>query len=337
VHHVYGKIGRAETATDPAPLTMIETTIMLKPEEEWPAVDILDDQGRTIAHRRRTPEDLVSALNREIKFPGLTNSWTMPIRTRIDMLSTGIKTPVGIKISGPDLKELERIGTEVEAVIRELPNTASVYAERVMGGRYVNFRPDRDALQRYGLTVGDVQDVFMSAIGGMNISYTVEGLERYPINLRYPRELRDNVDQLKTVLVPTPQGYQIPLGDLGEFLVEVGAPGIKSEDSRPNAWVYVDLRGIDVGAYVDNAIQAVEEARDDNRINVPDGYSIKWSGQWESMERVKEKLLWVVPLTLLIIILIIYLNTRSFFKTMIVMLAVPFSLVGAFWLLWLLD
>ena len=337
VHHVYGKVGRAETATDPAPLTMIETTIMLTPQEEWPEVDIENDLGEVVAHRRRTPDELVDALNREIRFPGLTNAWTMPIKTRIDMLSTGIKTPVGIKISGSDLRTLQRIGEQVEAVIRQVPNTLSVYAERVMGGRYVNFVPDRMAVQRYGLTVGDVQDVFMSAIGGMNVSQTIEGLERYPINLRYPRELRDNVDELKKVLVPTPQGYQIPLGDFGEFLVEDGAPGIKSEQSRPNAWVYVDLKDIDVGTYVEHAQAAVDAAIDDGRIELPAGYSIGWSGQFEYMQRAKKKLSVVVPLTLALILLIIYLSTRSLTKTLIVMLAVPFSLVGAFWLLWLLD
>lgn len=337
VKTTYGKIGRAETATDPAPLTMIETTIQLKPHEEWPEVDIPDDAGNIVAHRRRTPNDLIDALNREIKFPGLTNAWTMPIKTRIDMLSTGIKTPVGIKISGPDLSILEQIGEQVEGVIREVPNTLSVYSERVMGGRYINFTPDRYAILRYGLTVGDVQDVFMSAIGGMNVSQTLEGLERYPINLRYPRGLRDNIDELKKVLVPTMVGTQIPLGDIGEFSVENGEPGIKSEQSRPNAWVYIDLKGIDVGTYVKRAQAAVDQAIASDRIDLPSGYSIGWSGQYEYMERAKAKLLIVVPLTLLLILLIIYLNTKSLVKTAIVMLAVPFSLVGAFWLLYMLD
>ncbi|MCB2156262.1 efflux RND transporter permease subunit [bacterium] len=337
VESTYGKIGRAETATDPAPMTMIETTIRLKPEKEWPDVDVRDDQGEMIAHRKRTPDELISALNREIKFPGLTNAWTMPIKTRIDMLSTGIKTPVGIKIGGPDLRTLERIGEQVEAVVRKVPNTMSVYSERVMGGRYVNFLPDRQAIQRYGLTVGDVQDVFMSAIGGMNISTTVEGLERYPINLRYPRELRDNVDSLRSVLVPTPQGYQVPLGDLGTFSIEDGAPGIKSEQSRPNAWVYVDIQNIDVGTYVQHAQAAVDEAVASGQIDLPQGYSIGWSGQYEYMLRAKAKLMIVVPVTLIVIILIIFLSTRSLIKTAIVMLAVPFSLVGAFWLLYWLD
>jgi Cu(I)/Ag(I) efflux system membrane protein CusA/SilA len=316
---------------------MIETTIQLKPEDEWPEVDILDSAGNVVDHRRRTPDDLVAALDREIKFPGLTNAWTMPIKTRIDMLSTGIKTPVGIKVSGPDLKVLQTIGEQVEAIIRNVPNTLSAYSERVMGGRYVNFVPDRLAIQRYGLTVGDVQDVFMSAIGGMNISTTIEGLERYPINLRYPRDLRSNLDELERVLVPTPQGFQIPLGDLGTFAIEDGPPGIKSEQSRPNAWVYVDLKDIDVGTYVKNAKVAIDSAISDGRLVLPAGYSISWSGQYEYMQRAKARLAIVVPLTLLIILLIIYLNTRSLTKTAIVILAVPFSLVGAFWLLWILD
>jgi Cu(I)/Ag(I) efflux system membrane protein CusA/SilA len=261
----------------------------------------------------------------------------MPIKTRIDMLSTGIKTPVGIKISGPDLTVLQQIGEQIEAVVRLVPNTLSVYSERVMGGRYINYIPDREAIQRYGLVVGDVQDVFMSAIGGMNVSRTVEGLERYPVNLRYPRELRDNIDKLREVLVPTPQGYQIPLQQLGSFIVEEGPPVIKSEQSRPNAWVFVDLKDIDVGTYVKNAKAAVERARNEGRIDVPSGYSISWSGQYEYMQRAKSRLLVVVPVTLGIILLIIYLNTRSLVQTAIVMLAVPFSLVGAFWLLWLLD
>ncbi len=337
VHHVLGKIGRAETATDPAPLSMVESTIMLKPEEEWPEVDVTDMEGNVIAHRRRTPEELVDALNAAIQFPGVTNAWTMPIKTRIDMLSTGIKTPVGIKVSGPDLSVLERIGEQIEAVVRRVPHTLSVYSERVVGGNYVNFTVDRDEVGRYGLTVADVQEVVASAVGGMNISTTVEGLERYPINLRYPRELRDNLDLLKAVLVPTPTGQHIPLAQLASLEVVQGPPEIKSENSRPNTWIYVDIRNIDVGTYVERAKRAVEEAIRSGEIEVPPGYGIVWSGQYEYMLRARQRLMVVVPLTLLIIVVILYLNTRSLFKTMIVMLAVPFSLVGAFWLLWLLD
>jgi Cu(I)/Ag(I) efflux system membrane protein CusA/SilA len=337
VDTVFGKIGRAETATDPAPMMMIETTIQLKPETTWPEVDIRDAAGAVIAHRRRTPDELAAEMDRQIKFPGLTNAWTMPIKTRIDMLSTGIKTPVGIKIAGPDLKTLERIGEQIEAVVRQVPHTLSAIAERSAGGNYIDFIPDRLAIQRYGLTVGDVQMVFMSAIGGMNISTTIEGLERYPINLRYPRELREDIEKLGTVLVPTMSGQQVPLTQLGVFRRVPGPPDIKSEQSRPNAWVYVDIQGIDVGTYVRNAMAAVDAALADGRIELPQGYDIGWSGQFEYMQRAKARLLVIVPITLLIVLLFIYLNTGSLQKTIFVMLAVPFSLVGAVWLLWALD
>jgi Cu(I)/Ag(I) efflux system membrane protein CusA/SilA len=348
---VFGKVGRAETATDPAPMMMIETTIQLMPERDWPAVDVRDDAGKVIAHRRRTADELTSEMNRQIRFPGLTNAWTMPIKTRIDMLSTGIKTPVGVKISGPDLNVLEKLGERVEAILRKDPGTLSVYAERVMGDRYVNFIPDRAALARYGLTVADVQDVFMTAIGGMSFANTVEGLERYPINVRYPRELRDNLDALESVLVPTMGGgdqkatsmgggqqakpiggQQVPLGSLGRFEVANGPAGIKSEQGRPNAWVYVDLKGSDIGSYVERAKAEVASA-----VKLPDGYALDWSGQYESMQRAKARLSVVIPLTLGIILLIIHLSTRSLAKTAIIVLAVPFSLVGAFWLLWILG
>jgi Cu(I)/Ag(I) efflux system membrane protein CusA/SilA len=318
VHHVFGKVGRAETATDPAPLSMIETTIMLKPESEW-------RPGMTV-------DSLTTELNNAIQFPGLTNAWTMPIKTRIDMLSTGIKTPVGIKVSGPDLNRLEDIGKEVEGVIRQVPGTLSVYSERVMGGNYLNFHIKRDAIARYGLTVGDVQDVIQSAIGGMNITTTVEGLERYPVNLRYSRELRDNLPALREILVATPAGQHIPLGQLADITLSKGPPAIKSENSRPNAWIYVDITGIDIGTYVKMAQRAVAE-----NIELPAGYNIGWSGQYEYMIRAQQRLMVVVPMTLAITFVIIFLNTRSFFKTSIVLLAVPFSLIGAFWLLYMLG
>jgi copper/silver efflux system protein len=337
VHNVFGKIGRAETATDTAPLSMIETTITLRPEEEWPEADIPDMDGRVVAHRPRTPDELVDAMNAAIQFPGVTNAWTMPIKTRIDMLSTGIKTPVGIKVAGPDIPTLQRIGEQIEAVVRRVPGTLSVYAERVAGGNYVNFTIDREEIARYGLTVGDVQDVIASAIGGMTLGTTVEGLERYPINLRYPRELRDNLDLLKAILVPTPQGQHIPLAQLATLEVQKGPPSIKTENSRPNTWIYVDLRGIDVGTYVERAQRVVSEAIASGEVDLPAGYSIVWSGQYEYMQRAQQRLLIVVPITLILIILIIYLNTRSLLETFIVMLAVPFSLVGAIWLIWFLD
>jgi copper/silver efflux system protein len=337
VELAFGKVGRAETATDPASLSMMETTIKLKPQEDWPAVDILDMMGKILDHRPRTPDELVDAMDSAIDFPGVTNAWTMPIKTRIDMLSTGIKTPVGIKVSGHDLPTLQRIGEQIESVVRGVPYTLSVYAERVVGGNYINYTIDRDEIARYGLTVGDVQDVISTAIGGMNVATTVQGLERYPINVRYPRELRENLDQLRAILVPTPGGDQIPLAQLSKIELSKGAPAIKSEGSRPNTWIYVDLRGIDVGTYVAGAQRAVDAAIKSGEIELPSGYGITWSGQYEYMQRAKQRLLIVVPVTLMLIMLIIFLNERSLFKTSIVMFSVPLSLVGAFWLIWYLD
>jgi len=318
VESVLGKIGRADTATDPAPLTMIETTIRLKPRSQW--------------RDGMTKEKLIRELNEAVDFPGLTNAWIPPIKTRIDMLSTGIKTPVGIKISGEDLAVLEDLGRQVEAVVRDLPGTLSAYSERVMGGNYVDIAIDREAAARFGLTVGAVQDVIASAIGGLNVGHTVEGLERYPINVRYPRELRDNVGKLSEVLVPTPTGAQVPLGQLAELHIRQGPPAIKTESARPNAWVYVDLTTSDVGGWVENAKQVVTR-----EVDLPDGYSMLWSGQYEYMERVRSRLLVVVPITLLLVIVILYLNTSSWTKTAIVLLAIPFSLVGAVWLMYFLG
>jgi len=298
----------------------------------------IKDEGRIVAHRRRTPDELMDALNEAVPIPGLNNAWTMPIKTRIDMLSTGIKTPVGIKIAGPDLAELERIGTEIEAVIRRVPGTTSAYAERVMGGRFVEFEINRDAIARYGLTVGDVQDVLSVALGGMPLTTTVEGLRRYSVNLRYARDFRSDLRALnEDILVPTPAGAQIPLGELATIRVVDGSMSIKSEGAVPNAWVYVDIRGVDVGTYVANARHAVNEAIAAGQIRLAPGYNLFWSGQFEYLLRARQRLLLIVPLTLLVITLIIYLNTRSLIKTAIVMLAVPFSLVGAFWVLYLLH
>ena len=347
VHHVFGKIGRAESATDPAPMDMIETTIMLKPEEEWPAVDIRDDSGKVMAHRRRTVDELTTAMNNAVQIPGLTNAWTMPIKTRIDMLATGIKTPVGIKVAGPDLRELERIGGEIEGIMRRVPGTSSVFAERVMGGNYIEFDIDRDAIARYGLTVGDVQEVLEVALGGMPLTTTVEGLERYGVILRYDRDYRENLEALRDVLVPVKTGgapamgagassstmAQVPLSELAKIRVVAAPMGIKSEGAIPNAWIYVDVQGIDIGTYVQQAQRVVNDAIRSGEIKVPTGYSIVWSGQYEYMQRAKARLMIVVPLTLFLIIFIIYLNTQSWIKTAIVMLAVPFSLVGAFWAL----
>ena len=335
VAHVFGKIGRAETATDPAPMDMIETTIMLQDERAWPAVDITDATGAVAAHRPRTPRELTDALNAAIQFPGLNNAWTMPIRTRIDMLATGIKTPVGIKVAGPDLAELERIAAEIGAVVQTVPGSSGVFAERVMGGNYVEFTIDRTAIARYGLRVADVQDVLEVALGGMPLATTVEGLQRYAITLRYDRDFRENLEALREILVPAPDGAQVPLGQLATIDVVRAPMGIKSEGAVPNAWIYVDVRDKDLGAYVRQTQQTVATAIADGRVRLPDGYTINWSGQYEYMQHAHQRLLIVVPMTLLVIILILYLNTQSWIKTAIVLLAVPFSLVGAFWAIYL--
>ncbi|HZX09531.1 MAG TPA: efflux RND transporter permease subunit [Acidobacteriota bacterium] len=316
VESVFGKIGRAETATDPAPLTMIETTIMLKDKKDWrPGMSI---------------EKLTEELDQAVQFPGLTNAWTMPIKTRIDMLSTGIKTPVGIKLMGPDLQTLSDLGEQIEAVIRQVPGTGSVISERVTGGNYIDFVVHREAAARYGLTVGDVQDIIMSAVGGMNVTTTVEGLERYPVNVRYSRELRDDLPSLKRVLIPTPSGTQIPLGQVADIQINKGPAAIKSENARRTAWLYVDLKDIDVGSYVKRAKRIV-----DTTIEFPSGYSIVWSGQYEYMQRAQKRLQMVVPVTLLIIFMLLYLNFRNVTESLIIMLSLPFALVGGIWLIWM--
>jgi Cu(I)/Ag(I) efflux system membrane protein CusA/SilA len=318
VETVFGKIGRAETATDPAPLMMIETTIKLRPKDKWP--------------KGMTPDKLVEEMNRAIQFPGLTNAWTMPIKTRIDMLTTGIKTPVGIKVLGDNLDSLTAIGERIEASVRKVKGTLSVYAERVVGGNYIDYKIRREEAARYGLTVGDVQDVIVTALGGENVTQTVEGLKRYPVNVRYPRELRDNLEDIKRLLVATPSGAQIPITQLADIEVVKGPDNIKSENSRRTAWVYVDIKGIDVGTYVKNAKRVVE-----SEVTMPVGYNLAWSGQYEYMMRVQKRLMMIVPLVILAIFFIMYHNTKSITKTLIVFLAVPFSLIGAFWLLYLLE
>jgi Cu(I)/Ag(I) efflux system membrane protein CusA/SilA len=318
VERVFGKVGRAETATDPAPLSMIETTITLRPRSEW--------------REGMTTQKLIAELDQAIRFPGLTNAWTMPIKTRIDMLATGIKTPVGIKISGPDLSVLQRIGQDVETTLRSVPGTLSVYAERAVGGNYLDFEIDRRRIARYGLTVGDVQDVIQTAIGGMNVTETVEGLERYPVSIRYRRELRQDLASLRRVLVPTPGGAQIPLGQLADFTIEKGPPSIKTENGRPNAWVYIDLEGVDVGSYVAEARSALEEG-----MELPAGYALTWSGQYEYLERATARLLLIVPMTLGIIFVLLYLNFRRVSDTLMVIGCMPFALVGGVILLWLLE
>ncbi|HEY8902083.1 MAG TPA: efflux RND transporter permease subunit [Chthoniobacterales bacterium] len=337
VENVFGKVGRAETATDPAPFDMIETTIRLKDEKDWPAVDIRDASGKVVAHRRRTPDELADALNAAVQFPGLSNAWTMPIKTRIDMLATGIKTPVGIKVAGPDLAVLDRIAAEIEPVVRAVSGTSSVFAERVMQGNYIEIHIDRDAIARYGLTQGDVQEVLQVALGGIPLTTTVNGLERYTINMRYARDFRENVDALKEVSIPTPGGAQVPLGQLAKIELVKGAMSVKSENAVPNDWIYVDVQGVSLGTYVASARAAVDQAIHDGRIHLPQGYNILWSGEYEYMLRAQQRLMVVVPLTLLLITVIIYLSTRSVTKTAIVLLAVPFSLVGAIWAIYLLG
>ena len=318
VNSVFGKAGRAETATDPAGLDMLETTIQLKPQKEW--------------RKGMTPQKLIDELDAAIQFPGLTNAWTMPIKTRIDMLSTGIKTPVGIKISGANLDTLERIGRDVESVMRGVKGTTSAFAERAVGGNYLDVAIDRRQAARFGLQVGDIQNVIETALGGMTLTTTVEGLERYPVNLRFSRELRDNIDGLKHVLVASADGRQVPLGQVATITPSKGPMVVRSENTRPNAWVFVDIRGIDIGTYIKNARKAVSQ-----NVAIPTGYTVVWSGEFENMERMQKRMMVVVPLTLFIILFIIFLNTRSLAKTAIVFLAIPFSLVGAIWFLYLLG
>ncbi len=318
VERVFGKVGRAETATDNAPLSMIETVVTLAPRDRW--------------RPGMTTKKLVAELDRATSLPGLTNVWTMPIKTRIDMLSTGIKTPVGVKLAGPDLRVLEKLGREVETALRDLPGTQSVFAERVVGGNYLDVDIDREQIARYGLTVGDVQDVIGSAIGGMNVTETVEGLERYPVNLRYPRELRDDVTSLRRVLVATPGGAHVPLGQLATLEFRKGPAAIRTENSRPSAWVYVDLEGVDVGTYVARAKEVV--ARE---LSLPTGYTLAWSGQYEYLERATRRMETIVPLTLALIVLLLYVSSRSVSDTLLVIACLPLAWVGGVYLVWLLD
>jgi Cu(I)/Ag(I) efflux system membrane protein CusA/SilA len=316
VHRVFGKVGRAETATDPAPLEMMETTVRLKPKEAWPDPHM-------------TTQELMQEMDKAIRFPGLANAWTMPIKTRTDMLSTGIKTPVGIKVGGPDFNVLERISKDIEQVMKTLPETLSAFGERAAGGYYLDFDIKREEAARYGLTVGDVQDIIDTAIGGKNITQIVEGLERYPVNLRYKRELRDNLEELKRVLIPTPTGTQVPISLVADLTLRREAPSIKSEDSRPNAWIYVDIKTSDIGGYVARAKKMLEES-----IEIPPGYTITWSGQFEYMERAAERLRIVIPLTILIIFLLLYFNFRNVTAPLIVLLSIPFALIGGIWLVY---
>ena len=316
VHHVFGKVGRAESATDAAPLSMMETTVSLKPKEQWPNPD-------------KTTQELMSEMDKAIQFPGVANAWTMPIKTRIDMLSTGIKTPIGIKVSGPDLNVLQEVSQQIEIAMKTLPETTSAFGDRAVGGYYLDFDINRVAAARYGLTVGDVQDVVQSAIGGMNVTETVEGLERYPVNLRYPRELRDNLESLKRVLISTPTGSQIPMALVADLNLRRGPPVIKSENARPNAWIYVDISTSDIGGFVTKAKQVLAE-----QVTIPAGYTLIWSGQFEYMERAAKRLKIVVPATLLMIFLLLYFNFRNVIEPVIVMMALPFGVIGGIWLIY---
>ena len=316
VKTVFGKVGRAETATDPAPLTMIETFIQLKPKDEW-------REGMTL-------EKLKKELDGLVKFPGLTNAWVMPIKTRIDMLATGIKTPVGIKVAGPKLSEIQKIGQQIEVLLKDVQGTASVYSERVAGGRYIKVDINREKAARYSLNISDVQQVVSTAIGGTNVTQTVEGQERYPVNLRYPQAYRDSPEELMLLPIVTPTGQRIALGDVADVFIEDGPPGIKSENARLNGWSFIDIDGVDIGTYVEHAQQVL-----DKDLILPAGYSITWAGQYEYMQRAKDKLTYVLPLTLAIIIVLLYLNFRSFAEVTIIMATLPLAMIGGVWLMYL--
>ena len=318
VEHVFGKVGRAETATDPAPLNMIETIIGLKPESEW--------------RPGMTHEKLVQEMDRAIHLPGVTNAWTMPIKTRIDMLSTGIKTPVGIKVLGPDLQVLAGLAEQIEAKLHNLPGTASVFAERVTGGNFLDIKIRRPLAARFGIEVADIEEVISSAVGGMNVGHTVEGLERYPINVRYPREERESLESIRGVLVHSPMGHYGPLGELADLKFVKGPPVIKSEGSRPTAWIYVDVSGKDIGGYVARARDLIER-----EVKLPAGYNLIWSGQFEYMQRAAARLRMIVPVTLLLVFLLLYLNFRNLRAPLMVMLLLPVSLTGGMWLTWILG
>ncbi|HNX52592.1 MAG TPA: CusA/CzcA family heavy metal efflux RND transporter, partial [Pontiellaceae bacterium] len=339
---VFGKAGRADTSTDPAPFSMMETTVVLKPAAEWRAKERWYSSKWTPKFVRSVLghiwpehvswEELVNEMDGALQIPGSINAWTMPIKGRIDMLSTGVRTPIGIKIFGADLAEIERLGKQIEGTLRKVPGTRSIYAERASGGFFVDFVPKREALARYGLTVNDVQNVIMTAVGGENISTTIEGRERYSINLRYPRDLRANMDQLERILVTTAKGVQVPMSEVADISLVNGPAMIRDENGMLAGYVYVDITGRDVGGYVAEAKQVVAK-----ELKLPTGYSLTWSGQYENMLRVQERLKVVLPLTVLLIFLLLYMNTKSVFKASVVMLAVPFSMVGAVWLMYLLG
>ncbi|WP_297832415.1 efflux RND transporter permease subunit, partial [Thermomonas sp.] len=319
VESVFGKAGRALTATDPAPLEMFETVINLKPKDQW--------------RDGMTTDKLIAEMDEALKFPGVANSWTMPIKARTDMLATGIRTPVGIKVFGTDLEQLDALATEIEAVVREVPGTTSAFAERLSGGYYLDITPDLGSLAQYGVSLGEVQDLVAAALGGEMVSTILQGRERFSAIVRYPRELRDDPHRIGTqVLVPVPGGAQVPLGELAQIEVKKGAPSIRTENAMLAAYIYVDTRESDLGRYVKAAQDAVAE-----RVQFPPGYYVSWSGQYEYMQRAAEKMRVVIPVTLALIFLLLYLNFRRVTESLIVMLSVPFALVGGVWLMWMLD
>jgi len=341
VERVYGKAGRADTATDPAPLSMFETTVVLKPETAWRAKstwysswlpDFLRPLVRPFWPDRISHEELVAEMNRAVALPGFTNAWTMPIKARIDMLSTGVRTPVGIKVLGRDLAEIERVGLGVEAVVRDVPGARSAFAERVAGGYFLDLEPKRDQLARHGLRVEELQSVLAAAIGGESVTTTIEGRQRYPVSVRYPRDLRDNPERLARILVPVASGAQVPLGQLVDFKVAHGPAMIRNENGFLAGYVFVDVAGRDIGSFVDEAKAAVRRA-----VALPPGTTLLWSGQYENMLRVRERLKWIVPATIVLIFLLLYANTKSSFKAGLVLATVPFSAVGAIWLFHLLG
>ncbi|MGL4250010.1 MAG: efflux RND transporter permease subunit, partial [Aeromonas sp.] len=318
VQNVFGKAGRAESATDPADLVMMETSIQLKPRDQW--------------RPGMTPEKLKEELDSLIRFPGLTNAWVPPIKTRIDMLATGIKTPVGIKIAGPDLKVIQQLGQQLEQIVGKVEGASSVYAERVAGGRYIKVDIDRLKAARYGLNIADVQAVLATAVGGMEVGQTIEGRERYPINLRYPQSYRDSVASLELLPVVTPSGARIALADVARVYISDEAPMLRSENARLNGWVYIDIRGRDIGSFVDEA-----KAEVGKQLVLPAGYALTWSGQYEYMERAKARLAYVVPLTVAIIVLLLYLAFRRVQEVLLILTTLPLAVVGGIWTLWLLD
>ncbi|MFQ5730558.1 MAG: efflux RND transporter permease subunit [Planctomycetaceae bacterium] len=360
VHHVFGKAGRADTPTDPAGLSMLETTIALKPDKSqwrtrrvqrwfsgfpgwgkaplayfWPEERTIT-VNELIYGWNKANGTHVNGLDDVVKLPGVSNAWTMPIKTRIDMLSTGIKTPIGIKVVGKDLDTLSRLSEKISAQLRTLPDTVSVFSEKTVGGQYVDFKIKRKEVARYGMTVDDVQQVILAALGGTNVTTTVEGLERYPVNVRYPRELRENLTTLRQTLITTPTGAQIPIEQVAELSVHSGPPVIRSEQAKLNAWIYVDVATSDIGGYVDTA-RAVIDEKVVNQPDFPPGYSVTWSGQYEYIQEANQRLMIVVPITLTIIIFLLYVSTLSVFRTLVIIMAVPFSLVGAIWFLYLLG